>query len=55
LFADGPEALGPIMAGRAEQGIGDPSVVSASAAELAADLVAALRVEKPRPRSAGAM
>ncbi len=43
LFATGPEALGSMMAGRAEQGIGDPVVVSAAAAALAGDLAAALR------------
>ncbi len=47
LFADGPEALGSMMAGRAEQGIGDPLVVSTSAATLAADLFATLRTENP--------
>ncbi|MPZ89112.1 MAG: hypothetical protein GEU81_13800 [Nitriliruptorales bacterium] len=30
LFADGPDGLGSVMAGRAEQGVGDPDVVSAS-------------------------
>lgn len=47
LFADGPEALGSMIAGRAEQGIGNPLVVSTSAATLAADLLATLRVENP--------
>jgi Nucleotidyltransferase len=47
LFADGPEALGSMMAGRAEQGIGDPLVVSTSAATLAADLFATLHTENP--------
>jgi hypothetical protein len=42
LFAAGPRARGSMMAGRAEQGIGDPAVVSAASAALAADLVAAL-------------
>ncbi|HEY4277006.1 MAG TPA: GSU2403 family nucleotidyltransferase fold protein [Conexibacter sp.] len=41
LFAD-PSALGPIMAGRAEQLVGEPEVVAASAAALAGDLVAVL-------------
>jgi len=41
LFADA-NALGPIMAGRAEQIVGDPAVVSASAAALAADVLAVL-------------
>ena len=42
LFADGPEALGSVMAGRAEMGIGEPVVVAASCAALASDLLAAL-------------
>ncbi|WP_422737019.1 GSU2403 family nucleotidyltransferase fold protein [Micromonospora sp. WMMD729] len=40
LFPAGPEAPGSVMAGRAEQGIGDPPVVSAAAAALADDLLA---------------
>lgn len=39
LFAD-TTALSPIMAGRAEQLVGDPAVVSASAAALASDVLA---------------
>ncbi|MFI2103064.1 GSU2403 family nucleotidyltransferase fold protein [Isoptericola sp. NPDC019693] len=42
LFAESSEALGSTMAGRAEEGIGDPAFVAASASFLAADLVAAL-------------
>jgi hypothetical protein len=42
LFAAGPAALGAMMAGRAEEGVGEPETVSASAAFLAADLVAAV-------------
>lgn len=42
LFAPGPEALGAMMAGRAEELLGSPPVVSAAVATLAADLVAAL-------------
>ena len=41
-FAVGPQALGPIMAGRAEEGIGDPAVVAAALAALTADLLAAM-------------
>jgi hypothetical protein len=41
LFADGPGALGSMMAGRAEYGVGDPGTVSASVAFLAQDLLAA--------------
>lgn len=40
LFARGPAALGSMMAGRAESGVGAPDVVSASAAALAADVLA---------------
>jgi hypothetical protein len=42
LFAAGPEALGAMMAGRAEELVGDPATVSAAAAVLAADLLAHL-------------
>jgi hypothetical protein len=41
LFA-GPTALGPTMAGRAEQLVGDPVVVGASAAVLAGDVIRAI-------------
>lgn len=40
MFAAGPASLGAIMAGRAEQLVGDPALVSASAAVLAEDLLA---------------
>lgn len=43
LFADGPEALGSVMAGRAEEGIGDPESVSVSVSFLAADILAEMR------------
>jgi len=39
LFAAGPEALGSMMAGRAEEGIGDPANVSLSVSILASDLL----------------
>jgi hypothetical protein len=42
FFATGPNAIGSMMAGRAETGVGDPLVVSASVAALAEDLVRAL-------------
>lgn len=42
LFGAGPQALGSSMAGRAEEGIGDPQTVAASAAFLASDLLAAI-------------
>jgi hypothetical protein len=41
LFAS-PTALGPTMAGRAEELVGDPIVTGASAAALAADVIAAI-------------
>jgi hypothetical protein len=43
LFAAGPPALGSLMAGRAETGVGSPAVVSASVAVLAGDLLQGLR------------
>jgi hypothetical protein len=43
LFADGPDALGSAMAGRAEEGIGDPDLVAAATAALADELIAALQ------------
>ena len=43
LFAEGPTAAGPELAGRAEEGIGDPDVVAASVAVLASDLLKATR------------
>lgn len=39
LFADGPQALGSMMAGRAEEGIGNPENVSLSVSLLAADIL----------------
>jgi hypothetical protein len=39
LFANGPDALGSRMAGRAEEGVGDPPTVSASVAVLAQDVL----------------
>lgn len=42
LFAEGPEALGSVMAGRAERDIGDPDVVSASVAILSQNLLTAM-------------
>lgn len=46
LFASGPDALGAVMAGRAEELIGNASVVSVAVATLAADLMRVL----PRQR-----
>ncbi|GAB3961626.1 hypothetical protein GCM10029978_014330 [Actinoallomurus acanthiterrae] len=42
LFAAGNDALGSLMAGRAEEGVGEPLTVSASVAFLAQDLLAAI-------------
>jgi hypothetical protein len=43
LFTTGPEALGSAKAGQAEEGIGDPALISASASYLATDVVQAVR------------
>ncbi|MET3427469.1 hypothetical protein BJ973_006681 [Actinoplanes tereljensis] len=42
LAAPGPQALVPMMAGRAEEGIGDPVTVALSTSLLARDLLTAL-------------
>jgi hypothetical protein len=42
LFVGGPDALGPRMAGRAEELLGDPATVAQSAAALASDLARAV-------------
>lgn len=42
LFALGPEALGSRMAGRAEEGIGEPATVALATSILASDLLNAL-------------
>jgi hypothetical protein len=42
LFAADPAALGSAMAGRAEEGVGEPEVVAASASILAGDLISAV-------------
>jgi hypothetical protein len=42
LFAVGPEALGSVMAGRAEDGIGEPATVALQTSILAADLLTAI-------------
>ncbi len=46
LFASGADALGAAMAGRAEEGVGDPEQVSVAASILARDLIDALQ---PKP------
>lgn len=43
LFARGPDSVGPTMAGRAEEGLGDPEQVAMATFILAQDLVNALR------------
>ncbi|WP_187977305.1 hypothetical protein [Mycetocola sp. JXN-3] len=42
LFAPGPEAIGSMMAGRAEEVVGEPAQVSAAVAILSEDLLTAL-------------
>lgn len=46
LFAAGPDALGSMMAGRAEEGVGNPEQVSVSTSILARDLVGVLPREE---------
>ncbi len=46
LFAPGPDALGSVMAGRAEEGIGDPENVAQSVAILAHDLLSVLEPDQ---------
>lgn len=41
-FAAGPQALGSMMAGRAEEGVGDPDQVAVATAFLSEDLIAAV-------------
>lgn len=43
MFAAGPDALGSVMAGRAELGVGEPETVAASVTLLAADLLLSLQ------------
>ena len=45
MFASGPSALGAVMAGRAEQGIGDPVEVSLSVSLLSGDLLEVIRAD----------
>ena len=39
LFAAGPDALGSTMAGRVEEGVGEPPTVATACAALASDLL----------------
>lgn len=47
LFASGAASLGSTMAGRAEEGVGDPTYVAAAVSILAADLYAAVTRANP--------
>lgn len=55
LFATGPHAIGSTMAGRAEEGIGDPEQVALAVSLLASDALDAVRddtsVERRRSRA----
>jgi len=42
LFAPGPHAVGSVMAGRTEEGIGEPETVALQTAILASDLLDAV-------------
>ena len=42
LFAVSPDALGAVIAGRADEGIGEPLTVDLSSSILAADLLNSL-------------
>jgi hypothetical protein len=55
LFAAGPTALGSEMAGRTEEGVGDPETVAQASAVLAADLLQAVDLLRARqnPRTGG--
>lgn len=56
LFAESPAALGPTMAGRAEEGIGEPEQVAVATCFLAQDLlteVRALPAVDPSPTNNG--
>jgi hypothetical protein len=44
LFAAGPEAIGSMMAGRAEGELGSPETVAAACAALASDLLGAVDI-----------
>jgi hypothetical protein len=44
LFTE-PTSLGSVMAGRAEQGVGDPALVAASVSALVGDLIAGVAAE----------
>jgi len=46
MFAAGPTATGSAMAGRAEQGVGEPEIVASSCAVLATELIDAISGSK---------
>lgn len=50
-FAAGPGALGCMMAGRAEEGVGEPETVALQTATLASDLLEAVAADGPRAPS----
>ncbi|MDZ8171775.1 hypothetical protein [Microbacterium xanthum] len=52
LFAAGPDGLGAVMAGRAEEGVGDPAFVAQAVALLATDLVASVDALRSPDRDA---
>ena len=45
LFGAGPDSLGAVMAGRAEELVGDPATVSAAVAALADDLLSHIEAD----------
>lgn len=45
FFSEGPEAIGSMMAGRAEEGIGEPEQVAVAVSILAQDLLEAINTE----------
>lgn len=44
LFAAGPDAIGSMMAGRTEEGVGEPATVALQTAILASDLLVELGI-----------
>jgi hypothetical protein len=54
LFAEGSDALGAHMAGRAEEGIGEPAQVALASSILAQDLVERVVELSDEPRAGGA-
>ena len=52
-FAVGPAAIGSIMAGRTEEGVGEPETVALQTSTLAADLVRSLGWQEDRGNAVG--